>query len=91
MTWRLGVVLVLTAKKQLEVFNPAEHKNDDGTKSPDDEHRFENSGHSGDEHQTHKQTMLFETRQVDQFRSKNGVATGLCPVLAGQSPATTQP
>jgi hypothetical protein len=51
------VVLFLPAKKQLEVFNPAEHEDDNGTDSADDEHRFKNSHQHGDDDQTHKQTI----------------------------------
>ena len=51
------MVLFLPAKKQLEVFNPAEHEDGNGTYGADDEHRFENSHQHRDDNQTHRQTV----------------------------------
>jgi hypothetical protein len=69
MTCRLGVVLFLQAKKQLEVFDSAEHEDDNGTGGADYEHAFKNPHQHRDE-QIHKLTMLFETREVDQFENQ---------------------
>jgi len=60
----LGVVLFLPAKKHLEIFNPTEHKDDEGTNSADDKHAFENSHNYRDDLHTHTQSMVFETRPV---------------------------
>ncbi len=64
----LGVVLALPAKKQFEVFDTAEHENDDGAQTTDDEHGFQNSRQHGDDQETHRDTMVFETTPVDQLR-----------------------
>ena len=61
------MVLFLQAKEQLQVFNSAEYKHHGGTGGADDEHAFENPRQDGDQHETHKVTMLFETRLLDQF------------------------
>ncbi len=61
------MVLFLPAKEQLKVFNSAEHKHHGRTGSADDEHGFENPRQDGDKQETHKLTMLFETRLLDQF------------------------
>lgn len=60
------MVFFLPAKKHLQVFNPGKHDDEGGADNADDEHAFENSHQYSDDDQTHKQTMLFETRQVDQ-------------------------
>ncbi len=70
------MVLFLPAKKHFEIFNPAEHEDDEGTNTADDEHAFENSHQHRDDLQTHKQTMLFETRQVDQCEDGDGATAG---------------
>ena len=67
MTWRLGVVFFLHAKEKLEVFDPAEHEDDDGTDGADHEHAFENPYQDRDDQVTHRLTMLFEMRLDDQF------------------------
>jgi hypothetical protein len=60
-------VLVLPAKEQLKVFDPAENKHNERTGASDDEHAFENP-HQHNDNQIHKLSMLFETRGVDQFQ-----------------------
>ena len=70
---RLGVVLFLPAKKHLQVFDAGKHDDDKGTNRADDEHAFENPHQHGDNQQTHKLTMVFETGLVDQLLILAGV------------------
>jgi hypothetical protein len=64
---RLGVVLFLPAKKHFQVFNAGKHYDNERTDNADEKHGFENSHQHGNDEQTHKQTMVFETGRVDQF------------------------
>lgn len=63
-TYGLGVVLFLPAKKHLQVFDPAEHEDDNRTDSADHEHAFQNSHQYDDDDPIHKQTMLFESEVI---------------------------
>ena len=51
------MVLFLPAKKQLEIFNPAENQDDNGTNSANYEHGFENSHQYRDDDQIHKEAI----------------------------------
>jgi hypothetical protein len=70
-------VLVLPAKEQLKVFNPAENENNERTGAPDDEHAFENP-HQDNDNKIHKLSMLFETRAVDQFQIGTKIEKRFC-------------
>lgn len=67
------MVLFLPAEKHLQVFNSGKHQDDNGTKSADDKHSFQDSYQNRDDLQNHKHTMVFETRLVDQFEDRRRV------------------
>jgi len=69
MPWQLGVRLFLLAKKCSQVFNPAKDEDDERPDRADDKHAFEQSRQNDDENVTHKQTMLFQIKEIDQRRT----------------------
>jgi hypothetical protein len=66
MPWQLGVLLFLLAEKRFQVFNPAEDEDYERPDGADDKHAFEKSRQNDDENVTHKQTMLFQIKEIDQ-------------------------
>lgn len=64
---RLGVVRFLPAKERFNVFNAAQDEDGNGTNGADNKHAFETPHQHDDDFETHKHTMLFEMRALDQF------------------------
>ena len=60
------MVLFLPAEKHLQVFNSGKYQDNKGTNRTENKHTLKDSYQHRDDLQTHKHTMLFETRAVDQ-------------------------
>jgi hypothetical protein len=68
MPWQLGGLLFLLAEKSFQIFNRAEDQDDERPDGADDKHSFKESRQNDDQNVSHKQTMLFQIRQIDQRR-----------------------